>query len=155
MAVGSRGDSHLIGVLRRRRNQGQRVPVGVGEAFQRIGSVGSPLFDVDFRGNIGLLRGPVLAVGEVQGHVRAGGLAASVRNLIAERHFTRPCGRGIKLQVPSVINGEDRDIRTVGRADRIDVQHRAVGLLIVTQHVEDLLRSGTRTERIVLRPDLP
>ena len=97
----------------------------------------------------------VVAAGQRERHGGAGRLPAPVGNLIAEGHVARGGTGGVELQIPAVIHGGDGDVRAIRSAHRRDAQHRTVGLLVVAQHVENLLRSHARAERIVHGLDLP
>ena len=112
------------------------------------------MFHVDFRWRIGLLGRVVVPAYQCEAYVGVGGLPASVGDFIAERYGSFGCRGSVELQISSVVYGGNADVGAVGGAYRGDAQYGAVGLFVVAEHVEDLLRSCSRAERIIFGFDL-
>ena len=154
-AVGARRDRGLVGVLDRGVDERERVAVVVGERAEHVAGVARALLHVDLFGGVGLARRAVLRAGHIERDRALRGLVAAVADFVRERHGAGAGMACVELQVAAVVDRRDGDRAVLRRADRGDAQHRAIRLLVVAQHVEDLVRAGAHAERVVHGLDLP
>ena len=154
LAVGSGGHLHRVGVLGHSGDQSERVSIRIVEAAQRIGGITGSLLHIDLGRSVELYGSVVAAIIQGYGHRGGRGLAAAIGNIVSKGNGACGCGGGIELQIPAVVNRRNGDVFVVWCANLGDFQHGTIGLLVIAQHVENLFRTGSCADFIILGFDL-
>ena len=131
------GDVGVAAIMRRRRQQRQRIAIRVGERFQGVHGVGRILLHRNIGGHFDLLRRAIAGrVDDVQPCRGGGGPAMPVRNIVGEPYGAVARFGGIDLQIPSVKHRCDAGRSTGRRAHTVDAHCRAACAFVVAQHVD-------------------